>query len=267
MGLVSTVLASSSERRVHELTELDAAVRGPLPLSTRVAFVGVAGGLGTSVAAGLAASVLRARRSSRVLAVNTSPGRTSVLWHLGVTERATPVANDAATRAGARHADEATAGLSRTPGGIYAADLADESGTADARWWDTVAPIARFFDFVVTDWGVRTPHTLGDVVAASSLVCVTAAADLTSVQHGVDLAHTAESAGSRPVLVVVDAQARMNPALREAVRGAPVPAVSIPHDAVHAHDRPVPSRRLSSTTNLAALRLAATLVQRAGGSV
>ncbi|MFC7403986.1 hypothetical protein [Georgenia alba] len=266
MGMISTVLSTSAESRIRELTSLDASVRGPLPLSTRVGFVGVAGGVGTSTAAGLAVSVLVSRRGGRILAVNASSGRRSVLWRAGLTDDASPDPGTAAQRAGARQAADAVQGLARTPGGGYAIDLADaDRTTADARWWETVAPVSRFFDFVVTDWGVRRADDLSDVTASSSLVCVTTAADLPAIQHGLDLANTAEGAGTRAVLAVVDTQARLTGALRVVLDRLPIPAVVLPHDLAHAATSPAPSTRLRATTNLGALRLATTLVDRARG--
>src|SRR5699024_756111 len=134
--------------RVAELVELDAAVRVPLPLSTRVGFIGVAGGTGCSTVAGLAAAVLVARRSRRMLAVNASRRARSLLWHAGLTGAASVGGQHTGVPAGARHAADVTADLVTTPGGLYCMDLVGEPGTdVDDRWWQTVAPVGRFFDF------------------------------------------------------------------------------------------------------------------------
>jgi hypothetical protein len=133
----------------------------------------------------------------------------------------------------------------------------------DARWWEAVAPAGRFFDFVVTDWGVRDPATIGSVVSASTVVCVVTAPDRASVQAGVDLAHAVDDPAVRVLLAVVDASGSRRPATGELVRLLPVPGVEVPRDRAHGAARPAPGARLRASTHLAALRLAAALVDAA----
>lgn len=264
MGRAWTTVVSALPGRVDELRRLDAAVRAPLPLSTRVGFTGVAGGIGCSVAAGLAASVLARRRDHRVLAVNASPSTRSLLWHAGLTSPAASTPAHEVERRAARHSSEATAGLALTPGGLHCLDLhADGTPVRDARWWEAVAPAGRFFDFVLTDWGVRDAATVGSVVSASTVVCVVTAPDRASVQAGVDLAHTVDDPAVRVLLAVVDAAGARRPATGELVRLLPVPAVEVPRDRAHGAARPAPGARLRASTHLAALRLAAALVDAA----
>jgi hypothetical protein len=123
MGRTWTTLTAALPTRLDELERLDATVRGPLPLSTRVGFAGVDPGVGCSTAAGLAASVLAARRAHRVLAVNASPSRRSVLWHAGLSGPATSTADADLARRAARRSAEATAGLPVTPAGLHCLDL------------------------------------------------------------------------------------------------------------------------------------------------
>lgn len=264
MGRVSSLVDAARPRRVAELIRLDEEIRSPLPLSTRVGVVGVAGGTGCSVAAGLASSALASRRPGRVLAVNASNEHRSVLWHAGMTEDAHPDRGGDADRAGARRASEVTAGLPRTPGGLSCIDLAGgDAGGADSRWWEVVAPIGRFFDFVVTDWGVRDMAAADDVTASSALACVVTAPDRTGLQRGVDLAHALSVAGTPAVLAVVDAHRRRAPITSTLLDLLPVPAVEIPHDPAHHAVAPVPGSGLRPATRLAAVRLATALVRQA----
>lgn len=261
MGLLRTMVASTTATRVDELSRLDTAVRAPSALSTRVGFTGVSAAIGCSVVAGLTASVLAARRPHHVLAVNASRAQRSLLWHAGLTSCAVITGDHATTRRTARDSAQATSGLARTPGGLHCLDLhSEEQPSGDAAWWDSVAPSGRFFDFIVTDWGVRTPATVGSVVAASTVVCVVTSADRTSLQHGVDLAHAVEGSGVTALLAVVDAAARRTTAIGECVRLLPLPAIEFGHDRAHGAARPTPSRFLKPATNLAALRLAAAAV-------
>jgi hypothetical protein len=259
-----TTLASALPTRLDELQRLDAVVRGPLPLSTRVGFAGVDTGVGCSTAAGLAASVLAARRSHRVLAVNASASRRSVLWHAGLTSPATTTAAQDLERRSVRTSAGATAGLPTTPAGLHCLDLVGEGAQPrDATWWEAVAPAGRFFDFVVTDLGARDAGTVASVVSASTLVCVVVRAERDSLQRGLDLAHAAGSAGVRAVMAVVDVDRRRTAAIGDMVRLLPLPAVEVVHDRAHRAVRPVPSTGLRAATNLAALRLAAALVETA----
>lgn len=254
------MLAAARPRRIAELRRLDEEVRRPLALSTRVGFVGTAGGAGCSTAAGLAASVLARRRSSRVLAVNSSGAKRSLLWHAGLLSDSTTTSAQDGKRASASTAAEALAGLAEAPSGLRGLDLTRQTQTDDTRWWEAVAPASRFFDFVVTDWGVRDIAALGHVAAASSLLAIVATPDRVALQHGVDIAAAAYEAQVPSLLVVVPARGRTPWGVRESLRAMPVPVVELPFDRAHGWSAPAPSTRLRAATNLAAIRLAAQLV-------
>lgn len=282
MGRTWTTVAAALPARADELRRLDEAVRAPLALSTRVGVVGVAGGSGCSTVGGLLAAVLSSRRDHRTLLVNASRTARSALWHAGLTAPAPSTPADETARRAARRSDAATVGLVQTLGGLYCLDLAapvptaegsdgpdDTAGSGvrtadDSRWWEAVAPAGRFFDFVVTDWGVRDASTVGRVLSASTAVVVTTTADRTSLQRAVDLARTVEEAGVQVLVAVDDVRRERTAALREMLRLLPVPAVAFPHDRAHGAARPVGSHRLRASTTLAALRLAAAVVDVAG---
>lgn len=286
MGRAWTTLVAALPSRAEELRRLDEAVRAPLALSTRVGVVGVAGGSGCSTVGGLLASVLSSRRDQRILLVNASRTARSALWHAGLTTPAPSTPADETARRAARRSDAATVGLVQTLGGLYCLDLAapvpEASGAGsgsdgadsgaeagvrpadDSRWWEAVAPAGRFFDFVVTDWGVRDASTVGRVLSASTAVVVTTPADRTSLQRAVDLARTVEEAGVQVLLAVDDVRRERTAALGEMLRLLPVPAVALPYDRAHGAARPVGSHRLRASTTLAALRLAAAVVDVAG---
>lgn len=264
MARLRSLLDAARPSRVDELIRLDEEIRSPLPLSTRVGFVGVSGGIGCSVAAGLAAAVLSSRRPGRVLAVNASGDRRSLLWHAGLTSDAHVDRTRDADRAGAHRTEEVTAELTQAAGGLSCMDLADTgAGGSDAQWWEVVAPVGRFFDFVVTDLGVRDSRSCDDVTASSALACVTTTADRHGLQRGVDLAHALTSAGTVTLLAVVDTHRRSDAAVAEMIDLLPAPAVLVPHDAAHGANTPARSSALRPATTLAALRLSAALVRAA----
>ncbi len=255
-ALVTTVDAALPWR-VPELIALNAEIRQPLALSTRVGFVGVVGGAGCSVAAGLAASVLANRRSGRVLAVNSSGHPRSLLWHAGITADATSTTGQDSARVGAARAADALDGLTTSATGLHALDL---GMSTDQRWWDAVAPGSRFFDFVVTDWGTRDAGAMGHVLASSTLLCLVSTPDRVALQHTADLAAAAAAGGVPSVLALMPARGRAKLAERSAINSLRLPMVRFPVDRAHQRSRPVPSRQLRTKTNLSAMRLSAQLV-------
>src|SRR5690606_28089058 len=143
----------------------------------------------------------------------------SLLWHAGLLSDATSTSAQDAERASASTAAEALAGLATAPSGLHGLDLTRVTPGDDTRWWEAVAPSSRFFDFVVTDWGVRDVGSLGHVATASSLLAIVLTPDREALQRTVEIAAAAHAA-----------------------RGWAAPA---------------PSSRLRNASGLAALRLAA----------
>ncbi|MGY4645333.1 hypothetical protein [Cellulomonas sp. URHB0016] len=265
VGVLEHVLASAVPDRVRELVVLDEALRAPLPLSTRVGVVGVAGGVGCSVVAGLLASTLAARRPHRVLAVNASAGGHSLLWHAGITSvvPAAPATDE--VRLAARTGAQAVDGLALTAGGLHCLDLAVDGGPVpDSRWWQALGPAGRFFDVITTDWGARSAGRAAPVAASSSVVCVVAEAERSSWQLGVDLVDRFTAAGVPGVLAVNALRSRPAAWCAEAARLSPVPVVLVPHDRAHGAVAPVQAAQLRTVTGVAVLRLAAALVSAAG---
>lgn len=259
---LTAILGSAAPWQVRELTGLDQAVRARHPLAVRVGVVGVTRAVGTSVAAGLAASVL-ASRGHRVLAVNSSRPGTSLLRHVGQPPGAPSAPEDDERRAGAATFADATEELPRATSGVYCLDLADSS--AD-RWHHAVAPIARFFDYTLTDWGTRSGADLAAVTATSTLLAVVAPAERAAVQQAVDLAAAAHDAGTTALIVVTDPAGAWNSAWQELCDLLPFPATYVAHDKAHGEDRPRSSRRLPRATRLSGLRLAATIARAASSA-
>jgi hypothetical protein len=94
------------------------------------------------------------------------------------------------------------------------------------------------------------------------VLCIVAAADRTSLQRGSDLAQSIDGAGVSVLLAVVGTSGRAATA-KDLSRSLPVPAIGLGHDRSHGAASPVPSTRLRAATNLAALRLAAAVVDAA----
>lgn len=267
VSVIISGLLGSASGITHELTASDSLLRSPLALSRRIGFVQLRGGSGASSTAGYVASMLARRRTGMVLAVNASAGEANLLWHAGLTRSAAPGASDYQRRAHPSSAADARAGLPVTGTGLIALDLArDHLATSAGTWFEQVTPIARFYDLVITDWGVRHRQVdLRQVARASHVVCLVTRADRYPAE---------EAAALIPALLDVEDQPRVVLALIDVGRTAErtpqllrsqlqVPVLTIPYDPLRAAARPVGSRRLPTRTRLAYTRLCTALMAEA----
>lgn len=268
---VSTVAAAafgSTAPLTRRLTEADAILRMPMPLSRRISLVSLQGGSGASSAAAYSSSVLATRRSSMVLGVDAAGGPTGLLWQAGLSDSPRPEASR--RRAAARRASDARDGLPVTPSGLYTLALGAAPGAQVPApvlgWVDQVSPIARFFDVVCTDWGVRQPAV--DLLAVASLshvVCLVTRADRSGCERAAAAVPALRQAEQNPrvVLVVVDVD---HSGLRCArlIRGqVDAPVLTVPYDRARAGAAPVGSNALDRRTRLAYLRLTTELMTAA----
>lgn len=261
-GLLGSVSAIT-----HELTRSDALLRSPLALSRRIGFVQLRGGSGASSTAGYVASMLARRRTGMVLGVNASSGQANMLWHAGLTRLPAIGTADHQRRKHPSTAADARAGLPTSGTGLIALDLGrDHLAVSAGTWFEHVTPIARFYDLVITDWGVRHRQVdLRQVARASHVVCLVARADRNSAE---------EAAALIPALAEVEDQPRVVLALVDVGRTAErtpqllrsqlsVSVVSVPYDPRRAQARPIASRQLPSRTRLAYTRLCTVLMAEA----
>jgi MinD-like ATPase involved in chromosome partitioning or flagellar assembly len=264
--IISSLLGSAGGI-THELAASDALLRSPLPLSRRIGFVQLRGGSGASSTAGYVASMLARRRTGMVLAVDASAGGTNHLWQAGLTMSAAAGVPDRHRRAHPASAADARAGLPVTGTGLIALDLARDHLAAGAgTWFEQVTPIARFYDLVITDWGVRHPQVdLLQVARASHVVCLVARADRYSAEEAIALIPALSEVEDQPrvVLALVDVgrtAERTPQLLRSQLK---VPLLTIPYDPLRAAAQPVDSRRLPTRTRLAYTRLCTALMAEA----
>ncbi len=267
VSMIISGLLGSAGGITHELTASDALLRSPLPLSRRIGFVQLRGGSGASSTAGYVASMLARRRTGMVLAVNASAGGTNLLWQAGLTMSAAAGVPDRHRRAHPASAADARAGLPVTGTGLIALDLARDHLAAGAgTWFEQVTPIARFYDLVITDWGVRHPQVdLRQVARASHVVCLVVRADRYSAEEATALIPALSEVEDQPrvVLALVDVgrTAERTPQLLRSQ--LEVPLLTIPYDPLRAAARPVDSRQLPTRTRLAHTRLCTALMAEA----
>lgn len=253
MAWLDSTLLGALPGEQERLLELDAAVRAPLPLTTSVGVLAADGSAPSALVGGLVADVLAARRPHRVLVVAARQSQHGIHWQAGLRGSATSTADDIVQRASATTGEQATAGLPRTPGGAWALSLAADP----SAWFRAVAPISRFFDFVLTDWGVRTEDGLDDPLATSGVLVIVCGATRASLQVGVDLQATVADEGQPTLLVVVDT-GKADRGMRETARRTG--AAWVPDDRRLRAPEVLPSRRLRHATNTAMLELTARVV-------
>lgn len=255
----------STSSWVGELSEAAMILSRPLPLVRRIGFVQLHGGAGTSSIAGYVASTLARRRTGMVLGVNASAGPIHLLWHAGLAGDAEQL--EAARRAGAQTAEDARAGLPVTRTGLVGLDLTREvaapGSVSDLVWADRVGPIARFYDVVCTDWGVRDPRVdLRRVVETCHVLCLVARADRHAAEEAASLVPAIRAVDDRVrVVLVLTDLSRSDQADPGALRKLiDVPVHLVPYQPRRAGARPVGSDHLPARHRRNLLQLAALLM-------
>lgn len=264
--MILSGIVGSASGITHELTTSDAVLRAPLALSRRIGVVSLRGGSGASATAGHVASLLAHRRRGMVLGVNASAGSLNMLTWAGGSDQPSAAGSDL-RRAHPSSAADARAGLPVTANGLYALDLAQGGLAASSgSWFEAVSPIARFFDVVLTDWGVRHRQVdLRQVAATSHVICLVARADRHAAEEAAALVPALWELPDRPrlVLALVDVgrTAERTPQLLRDQLGVPV--LTIPYEPLRSFAPPQASRRLPARTRLAHIRLATELMAQA----
>ena len=257
---------AQSLERVHQLDDL---MRTALPLARRVVVLSPDRDSGCSFVAGHLCTVLAARRQGRVLAVNASGRRESLLAFAGVTTDARLDGNTQRRRAGARSAQEATDPLVRAPSGPYALDLGCDttSPSSESTWLESVQPAGRFFDVTVTGLGVWKPLEHAAVLDAQHVALIVTSATRDGLQRALDLGLHLQPRGVTPHVAVVDSTAGANTALPAILKQSPFPASYVPF--LRRADRnqtPAAYASLPLKGRLAMLELAAGIVEACGGA-
>lgn len=274
--------ALGSTAVARELADLDARLRRPVSTSRRVAVVQSGGGVGGTTLVARVARAAAVRRHGGVLAVDASNGHADLAAATGVT---TPLdLARAATLAGITTAAQARDAVPAPAGGpaVLGAGAAPGSGPATVpAWRSALAPVGRFFDLVVTDWGPRDPTDVAALADDHHVVAVVARADRGPAEAALGLL-AAALPRTAVVLVLVDVGGtagpvgavlerqlrtvtRTTPAPREHL-GVPVlPVLTVPHDPGAGPGGP---RRPAAAAPLAVrtawLRVAAALLDAAG---
>lgn len=249
-----TALFGSGVAERAALTAWDAAIRGGLSTTRRIGFVSLAEGSGASTLAHQVTRIVAARRVEPVLAVDVSNTAGGLAERLGVDP--TP-SNE--MRAGARTTAEALTDLPDGDGWFaLRPSLAATSDAVVDAWLGEAAPITRFFEVSITDFGVRHPLVdLASCAALCDVVCIVSDATRAAAELARAVAPAIAQLPEHPrtALALVDL-ARDGDAVARAISSDGTAAVGIPFDQGlrdGGHPRTLAARR-------ALLSLAATLV-------
>ncbi|MGP3533801.1 hypothetical protein ACTU3I_03325 [Microbacterium sp. RD1] len=203
----------------------DAAIRSALSTTRRIGFVSLSPEPAVTALALQATRTIAARRVEPVLAVDAT---TDGAFARALGAEPTPPSE---ARAAARTTAEALTGLVEREGVVTLHPPLDDG--AVGMWLAEAAPITRFFDIAVTDFGAHHPLAdLGSCAALCDIVCVVSSADRASTEQARSvlpaIADLPEA--PRPVLALVSATGD-GAAVARAVRSAtPHPVLAIPSD-------------------------------------
>jgi hypothetical protein len=247
---VPAALFGSSGASSERLIQWDASIRGIRSISRRIGFVSLEPGAGATTLAEQVLRVVASRRPEPTLAIDVAGGERDLGARLGA-----PVTAPSEARAGARTTADALTGLA--PGDGWFALRPAPAETPVAAWLAEAAPITRFFEVSITDFGAR--HPLVDFAACAALcdvVCLVADARRPAAElaRAVAPAVAALPEGPTPVLALVD-HARTGGAVARAMSSDAWPVVGIPFDrGLHR------GGRASGPARHALLQLAATVL-------
>ena len=269
-----SLLTSTPGATLDFLLDANRALHGAVPLARRVAVASPDGGTGCSTVAACVATTMAGRHRGPVLLVDAGRSGPGACVRAGLTAEARRQADEerAAARADAGDDEphppatlaEAMTGLPRTASGLACLDMTLERfpGCLALRdWADALAPIARFPDFVVTDFGVRDRDELSMIASANHATCVVTSAARDRLTRAIALATWLEDEGHAPLVCINDTRGGVSRRqLRLLSRALPRPAVLMPHDPARLGADPARSTALGQRSRNAVLDLTASLM-------
>lgn len=224
---IPRALFTSSAGRAAQLTGWDAAIRRPLGSVRRIGFIQLGGRAGVTTLAREVLRIAASRRPMAPLAVDASESG-DLATSLGAGVSAASV-----ERRRARSSAEAVLGLDRGPHGEWVLRSAAAQTDPVGAWVDEAAPITRFFEVAVTDFGSRHPNVdMATAAALCDVVCLVSPALRGPAEVAHSVAQAIADLPEHPQVVLaltdLDGPARLAP---EAIAAASVfPVVRVPRD-------------------------------------
>lgn len=273
--MATALLVPVSGAHLDFLLDADRTLHDAVPLARRIAIVSADGGTGCSTIAASVATTMAGRRSGPVMLVDAGRNGPDACTRAGLTDEARRAAAEELAAARARDADggprppatlaEAMTGLPRTASGLACLDLTREGspGCLGVHGWaDALAPVARFPDFVVTDFGVRDRDELGTIAASNHATCIVAGTSRERLTRAIALAARLADEGAAPLVCINDvAGGASRRQLRLLSRALARPAVLVPHDPARLGPEPARSAVLAQRSRSAVLALTTALMR------
>jgi len=240
----------STASGLAELVSAAGLASAPVGIGRRFSFIGLDPHVGVSTVAALTCRALAAGRNGRTLLAGALLDPTAT----------TAVPSGLADTLPQHLRDRLT-----FQHGIFALPLIppplDSTGRAQhpgaAQWREQVAPAARYFDILGTDWenGADLPEIL-DRSLTGQAVCVVAPYERTSAEYSVALARALHNNPDGPAVMVafVDAEHTFTTWPRMVAERVPFPVVRFHHDVGIAVGRP-PNRQSVRSAILSAAQL------------
>lgn len=225
MSPLHPVTASSQTALLDDLS----AINLPIADSLRISFVSTVPAIGLSTVAAASMRHLAHAHPGRVLAVDPRPGQAGSLLMAAPEEPPADVLS--------RLPVSARPWLSYSHGIC----VSGFDGATAAGWNTTVAPIARYFDIVATDWGTQPLPAMGPVARLSNVFCIAGSYRRGSAESAIAVARavTAGAPGVRAVVVLIDATRTHSTWPRTIAPTLPFPVVAFPYDSsLAAHQGP-----------------------------
>lgn len=222
-----TLARASTERGLDELVELERSVCVPMPLSRRLSFFSLTGGVGCSTVTVEVATMLATLRGEQVRLVDAQGG--------------SPLPQP-----------PSQAGLETLalPPTAWPAAMAD--------WHNLLEAQPSPAQMTITDWGAAPGQALRALSASAHALCVVSDASRASIEHAATIVRSLRE--HRPVvLCAVDNHRIATSATRQLLTQVPAPSFLLPFDARRPPRAEVP-RPLGSRTSHEVLRLSATLM-------
>ncbi|NMR21607.1 hypothetical protein [Cellulomonas fimi] len=263
-GTALRIAVGGSTSLARDLAAADDGLRLPVSTSRRIAVVQVDGGAGaTTLVVRVGTALARRRRGAGVLAVDAARGPAALASAARV-DSPLSLAQSRSRTSGVVTAAQARAAVPRSAAGlaVLGAGTAEHEGwpAPFEAWRSAVDPVARFFDVVVTDWGVRGDDAeLAQVAEAHHVVVVVSRTDRGNAERALHLAGRAVALGAARVAMVLTDVGGTGGATDELLRRqladrADVPVLTVPHEPL------APGRPLAVATRRAYAGVGARLV-------
>lgn len=217
-------LFGSAVSRHQNYTGWDAAIRSPLATSRRIGFVSLDAGAGSTTLAQQTLRIVAERRDRPPLAIDVSGAPHGLGDRLGI-----PFTEQNDTRSGARTSADAVVGLDARNGWF---GLRPSGTDPVAAWLAEAAPVTRFFDIAISDFGVRHPLVdLAGCAALCDVLCIVSDSRRAAAEVARAVAPAVADLPERtlPVIALVD-HSHTGPSVARLMVDDRAPVLAIPHD-------------------------------------